>query len=378
MEISLPDEGVYGIVDHAQFEPPNPGIDPYKDFKGFSKIRVRVLNTTPSIVTPDGTTVTQSIKGGTVLGVLKFRRNLCYRPALDGEITAAAQMPVCRAADEEIVVSNPDPVVKDIPAADQSPNGVELNLAFPNALPINAVDIVLQVVYRGPLGTESDAVVVATRDISEPTFITAYNDTDRVFIGGRCYDPAIVANTDSLWNQLTAACKPSSGALRYVTSACANIPLNVRFSMGAANAVAVVMEKSGAVDQRVLPRRFARFAVLGDPSAPTSMVLGFNNAPLSLASGTPTQSQYTGRRAQQQTLATLVKNTADAGYHYQVDTSTVVDSYIAHRGVKTWRGQSFVVDGTTGAVGTPCPDADLDALVNNERYPLPATIIGWN
>jgi hypothetical protein len=378
MEISLPDEGVYGIVDHAQFEPPNPGVDPYSDFKGFSRIRLRALNSTPSIITPDSTNVPQKMPGGTVVAVLKFHRNLCYRNALDGEITTPLQMPICRAPDEEIVVS--DLLAnQEIPATDKSPNGVELPFKFQKALPINAVDIVLQVVYRGPLGNESDAVVVATKDIPEPTFITTYNDTDRVLVGGRCYDPAIVANTDTLWNQLAQVCKPPAGAQRYVTNACANLPLNVRLSTGSAIApVAVTMEKNGTVDQRILPRRFARFAVLGDPSVPTSMVLGFNNTPLSLAAGTSTQPQYSGRRVQQQSVATLVKNATDTGYHYQVDTSTVVDSYVTHRGIRTWKGQSFVVDGTTGTVGAPCPEADLDNLQINERYPLSATIIGWN
>ena len=66
------------------------------------------------------------------------------------------------------------------------------------------------------------------------------------------------------------------------------------------------------------------------------------------------------------------------GYHYQIDTSTIVDNYVAHRGMRTWQGQTFVIDATTGGVGTPCAEADLDPLKNNERFPLPVTITGWN
>ena len=376
MDISLPDEGVYSIIDHAQFEPPNASIDPYAGYKGFSKLRLKLLNTTPPITTtPDSTIVAQPMPNGTLVAVLKFRRNLCYREALDGEITNPVQMPACRSTDEEIVVSD---LLRQqaVPTAGPGATGVPLTFTFPNALPINAMDVVLQVVYRGQLGGESDAVVVATKDIPEPTFITTYNDTDRLLVGGKCYDPAVVASTDTLWNQLAQVCKDTSGTPRKVSSMCANVPLNIRLSTAAPTTpVVVAMEKNGAIDQRVMPRRFTRFAVLGDPAVPTGMTLGFNNAPLYLGGGTPSQPQYPGHRVAQQTQAVLVNNN---GYHYQVDTWTTVDAYVTHRGVRTWQGQLFVVDGTTGGVGTPCPEADLDPLKNNERLPMPVTIIGWN
>jgi hypothetical protein len=375
MDIGLPDEGVYSIVDHAQFEPPNPSIDPYAGYRGFSNVRLKLLNTTPPITTPDSTNVTQTMPSGTVVAVLKFRRNLCYREALDGEITTPVQIPICRSPDEEIVVSD---LLRQqaVPTAGPGATGVPLTFTFPSALPINAMDVVLQVVYRGQLGGESDAVVVATKDIPEPTFITTYNDTDRLLVGGKCYDPAVVASTDTLWNQLAQVCKDTSGTPRKVSSMCANVPLNIRLSTAAPTTpVVVAMEKNGAIDQRVMPRRFTRFAVLGDPAVPTGMTLGFNNAPLYLGGGTPSQPQYPGHRVAQQTQAVLVNNN---GYHYQVDTWTTVDAYVTHRGVRTWQGQLFVVDGTTGGVGTPCPEADLDPLKNNERLPMPVTIIGWN
>jgi hypothetical protein len=263
-----------------------------------------------------------------------------------------------------------------VPAGGPGVNGVPLEFIFPNALPINAVDVVLQVVYRGQLGGESDAVVVATKDIPEPTYITTYNDTDRLLVGGKCYDPAIVASTDALWNQLAQVCRDTSGTPRKVSSMCSNVPLNIRLSTAAPTTpVVVAMEKNGAVDQRVMPRRFTRFAVLGELAVPTGMTLGFSNAPLYLGGGTSSQPQYPGHRVTQQTQAILVNNN---GYHYQVDTSTTVDAYVTHRGVRTWQGQLFVVDGTTGGVGVPCPEGDLDPLKNNERLPLPVTITGWN
>ena len=49
-----------------------------------------------------------------------------------------------------------------------------VTFTFANRIPASATDLYLQVVYRGPLGEESDAVVVATKDISEPRYISHY------------------------------------------------------------------------------------------------------------------------------------------------------------------------------------------------------------
>ena len=43
---------------------------------------------------------------------------------------------------------------------------------------MNATDLFLQVVYRGKLGEELDAVAIGTVDIAEPTFIAVMNATD--------------------------------------------------------------------------------------------------------------------------------------------------------------------------------------------------------
>lgn len=48
---------------------------------------------------------------------------------------------------------------------------IPLTFDFTDRIPINAMDLYLQVVYRGKLGDEPDALVVGTKDISEPTFI---------------------------------------------------------------------------------------------------------------------------------------------------------------------------------------------------------------
>lgn len=45
-------------------------------------------------------------------------------------------------------------------------------------IPINATDLFIQVVYRGPLGAEPDGIAVGMIDVSEPTYLTLWNDSD--------------------------------------------------------------------------------------------------------------------------------------------------------------------------------------------------------
>jgi len=62
----------------------------------------------------------------------------------------------------------------------------------------------LQVVFRGKLGSENDAVVVTTKDISEPTYLAYRNTTDYFSLDGMLYtkqqilkDPALFARVDT-------------------------------------------------------------------------------------------------------------------------------------------------------------------------------------
>jgi len=52
---------------------------------------------------------------------------------------------------------------------------------FNKPIPINATDLVFQLVFRGKLGTEDDAVVVGTRDVAEATFFRFANNSDFVW-----------------------------------------------------------------------------------------------------------------------------------------------------------------------------------------------------
>jgi len=51
-------------------------------------------------------------------------------------------------------------------------------------IPVNATDLIVQVVYRGSLGDETDGVAFGSLDLREPTFVTFWNNTDYYNLNG--------------------------------------------------------------------------------------------------------------------------------------------------------------------------------------------------
>jgi len=117
------------------------------------------------------------------------------------------------------------------------------------------------------------------------------------------------------------------------------------------------MERGADGDRRVPPRRLARFAMLADTASPVGMKLGFNNPPLYLPDD----------GALQFPIYELEE---------RLDGSRVEGIYMPVRGVNAWESVAFVIDGTTGNVGSSCPQQP-DALAENERPAVPAAITGW-
>jgi hypothetical protein len=80
LEISLPDEGVYAVLDHALAS----GND--ATVVGFSKLKVKIRNTTPPGTDPQGNVSPETMDAsGTLVAVAKFHRNQCYAADLSGE-----------------------------------------------------------------------------------------------------------------------------------------------------------------------------------------------------------------------------------------------------------------------------------------------------
>lgn len=166
LEVSLPEEGVYSVVDHGS----EAGSDPVTG--GFKKVRLKLRNMTSTGTNGQGEPIIERMAEGvgpTLVAVAKFRRNICYQSDLSYEFGVAGTPLSCRGSDE-IVVSNPATVPAGINTGAQ-----HVTFTFQPPIPISATDLFLQVVYRGQLGAESDAVVVETKDISEPTYFPVFD-----------------------------------------------------------------------------------------------------------------------------------------------------------------------------------------------------------
>jgi hypothetical protein len=177
MTIEPPDEGVYAIVDH--------GANGCGTPCGFRKVKLKLTNVTPGIVNGVVTPGGESMGAGKIWAVVKYHLNNCYQSDLSGEYGAPRFAGNdCRSSDESIAVSQPL-AVSAIGAPSDGPLAATFNFDDQHPIPINSSDVYLQVVFRGRLGQEEDAIAVTTVDISEPNFYALENMTDYVF------DPAL-------------------------------------------------------------------------------------------------------------------------------------------------------------------------------------------
>ena len=71
-----------------------------------------------------------------------------------------------------------------------------------NPVPLGVRDVILQVVYEGKVGDEEDGIAVGTRDISEPTYIAVFNNTDYYGIDGVLYSPDEIRQTPDLLSRV--------------------------------------------------------------------------------------------------------------------------------------------------------------------------------
>lgn len=219
MNISLPNQGVYAVVDHTLAA----GSD--KTTGGFSTIKLKVQNTTPG--TGPGGVEPMGNGFGKLYAVVKFHRNLCYQANLQGEYgSPGTDWKLCRSPDEEIAVST---LAVSPTGIDSAPQEVTFN--FPTPVPISGTDMFLQVVYDGQLGDETRAIVVATKDISEPTYRYNYDIHDQFMYaaypalsingGGQIYtwtqwsDQAIAAGACSSYPDCNARLWPTKRAYQF-------------------------------------------------------------------------------------------------------------------------------------------------------------------
>jgi hypothetical protein len=184
LDIALPDEGVFALADH--------GVT-----KGFTKLRAKITNTTATFVDAQNSPQPQNMNGGTFFAVIRYHTDRQYVDSLDSAVGvspcddyASVVNPAkldastqCRDGVEQIIVSKPLTGIA-IDAGSQA----LVEFDFQNSpIPYAMTDVVLQIVYRGPMGSEVDAVAVGTIDVSEPTYFTYQNASDYIHLGEHVY-----------------------------------------------------------------------------------------------------------------------------------------------------------------------------------------------
>ena len=170
MKVMPPKEGVYAVVDSSAAGCGNPC--------GFRKLRLKLQNTTPG----------DEVMGpGELRAIVKYHRNQCHQPDLSGHYGGSQFGGNACRMDESVAVSEP---LRISGAVSRSEGGEERTFHFPlaNHIPIDATDVRLQILFRGRLGQEDDAVAITTVDIAEPNFVAVANNTDHYF------DPSLAPN----------------------------------------------------------------------------------------------------------------------------------------------------------------------------------------
>jgi len=222
LAISLPPEGIYGVIDHTQPHAlisglPEKGASGGGGVFGFEKIILNVNNATPDIDGGLSPPFVQGIGAGTFRAVAHYRLNPCYTTDLSGEADGV----VCNTnlitdpANEARIATSEAVAVS---AFDNSgPNRIEFDFSA-EPIPVNAVDLKIQVVYYGELGAEAQAIAVGMRDISEPSFYLIRNSSDYYSFNQMIYrtdDPTFIslASTAGIPAYVYAAYTTSPGTL---------------------------------------------------------------------------------------------------------------------------------------------------------------------
>jgi hypothetical protein len=263
LELSLPDEGAYAVVDHSG-----------SGTQGFTQLLLKVKNVSPPLV-EGASSDPQSLLGGTAVAVVKFHRNNCFRADLAGEYDAdATQVQVCREnagtepiefddTAERIVVSKKATLALDAGAT----RAMKFDFSA-DPIPLYATDVSIQVVYRGPVGADAstadqDVVVVGTKDVSEPSYFSYFNASDYIAIGGKVYTRDVVAASQTLLGlvQPRACVTGSAGSFRLRDDCLLPFDLSMQLSF------ADLADPTVTVD--TMPkRRYLRFVFLTDPAPP--------------------------------------------------------------------------------------------------------------
>lgn len=176
LEIQPPAEYLYALVD----------LDAPDAVRQISQVKLRVKNTSPD---------DEELTGGSLVCVARYRKpvnNAIEYPnyhdvshediLVTYPLITTAEVPV----DYSYSVSDPVESGSQLAGSGSERPSVEFTFTFDTddtqgnnqAIPGNVFDLELQVIYKGTLGQEQDAVAVGRADVCEPMQIVLWNDMD--------------------------------------------------------------------------------------------------------------------------------------------------------------------------------------------------------
>lgn len=264
--IAVMNQGDLHTVDSDGY--PRQFANPARIF-GFEKVRLRVRNVSADVVeSGTGTVVSQNTGGADsrLVAIAKYHRNRCYAQDLSGErvrtYAGATTEPSCaggvRTSIQEISVSAPLTVTAG-----------ELDTATPveklfdfsaDPIPVNATDLFITVAYRGKLGDEADGIALGTYDVSEPTFVGFWNNTDYFWNGTNYLGQNATYPQRNAYTFYVCAGVPSKWLFRY-GGAVGSVALGIPPTPGHLRLALIVGKPDNAVQ---------RFPVRGVPIMQTS------------------------------------------------------------------------------------------------------------
>jgi len=245
---------------------------------GFEKVRLRVRNITPDInESGTGNTFNQALGGsngpstGRMVAVARYHRNPCYKPDMSGErrvtmpFSSTFQPPSgcpavgSRTRYQEISVSAELPVAVGEYGFGSTAAFVDRTFNFAaDPIPVNATDLFIRIVYRGPLGQEPDGIAWGTYDAREPMFVAFWNNSDYF-------------NQNGSW----ASAAGATGVFRKSVK-------DFQFCVGAGADRVILVQLTGATGNPAMafpePAEFMRFAVIAARPVTTENVVFRGNA----------------------------------------------------------------------------------------------------
>lgn len=257
LKVNAPEDGIIAILDHSKTQEAGAGFD---------KIKLKIKNDTPDIIEEgSGATVVQTASGGVLVAVAKFKRNLCYKPDLSGEVAgnrlsddelewyldnnrflqmrssaplfgevkefapprwrptfsineSRDAMKEFRTFNGELVTDCISTEFEYVASKEFSVSGDDLEMGdglevifdfSETPIPLDAsYNLDITVVYKGSLGNEENVVAVGQRDISEPTYFSVVNSSDFFQAFNEIVGPSAVYNPDETDSRFRAYVEP--------------------------------------------------------------------------------------------------------------------------------------------------------------------------